>query len=51
MRRGIPINPRSVENLGAIPDMFRTTLGGKNCLLYDSSENGPDVSDVEDDEN
>ena len=48
--RGMPTNPRKVENLGVIPDMFRTSLEGENFLVYDSFENGPDVSDVDDDE-
>lgn len=48
--RGMPTNPKQVDQLGRIPDRFRKTLAGENFLLYDSFEDANAVTDLDDEE-
>ncbi|KAK3929145.1 PKS-NRPS hybrid synthetase [Frankliniella fusca] len=49
LRQGdFPSNPKSLAELGEIPEAFRKTSSGKNFLLYDSYDDDDD--DDEDDE-
>jgi hypothetical protein len=36
--RDLPPNPKSIEDLGQIPEEYRVTLGNKAFLIYDSYE-------------
>lgn len=46
--KGMPTNPRNVDDLRNIPGMYRATLDGENFLLYDSYNDATDVSDDDD---
>lgn len=46
--RDLPSNPKSISDLGEIPEEFRRTLGRKAFLIYDSYDD--EESDDEDDE-
>ena len=46
LRQGdFPTNPKSLADLGEIPEAFRKTSSGKNFLLYDSYDDDDDGED------
>lgn len=43
-RKNLPPNPKTLAELGDIPEAYRRTLTGDNFLLFDSQEGG-DIDD------
>lgn len=49
-RKNLPPNPRSLADLGEIPNAFRKSLLGETFLLHDSGPPEEDLSDDEDED-